>query len=164
VTEDAWRLTRVALLIEMVALSAVIVTMWLMWEFYGGDTVRYNEAFRQWLVASVMLGVVATVVGPWITLRGTRAAWSPAARRAAPFVGLASLVTGFLAFLAIGRGGFFALEALIGPIHHNSLWGLPVLLGALLAGFSGAAIGPILVLRAAQRCDAADGASRRPLW
>ena len=126
--------------------------MFLMWEFFPKrDVDHYNAVFIQVVVAPTLLAIAASIMGPWTLLRGKSASWSPSAMKAAPLVGLASVVGGLSGFLAVGIGGFAVLESLVGPIGHNSLLGVPVVLGAVIAGVGCAGLGPLLVIRAAGR-------------
>jgi hypothetical protein len=149
-----WRAAGLATLVQVLFMVIAVVGIGLFTESiaranYPVDT--FNS-LTNWAFALGSLGIiVGTIVVPWASLRRARQPWPPSVLRAAPFLGAASLVGSVIGFVMGGVGSNALLEAILGPIPHNSLLAIPVVGLSLIGLLGGSIVGGVLAVMASKK-------------
>jgi hypothetical protein len=149
-----WRAAGLATLVQVLLMLIAVVGIGLFTESlaranYPVDT--FNNLVRWAFAVGSLATIVGTIVVPWASLRRTPKRWPPSVLRAAPFLGAASLVGSVVGFAMCGVGANVFLEAVSGPIPHNSLLEIPMVGLSLIGLLTGSIIGGVLAIMASKK-------------
>jgi hypothetical protein len=151
---DDWRAAGLATLAQVILMVIAVAGIALFTESiaranYPVDT--FNRLVRRAFVLGSLAIVVGTIVVPWASLRRSPQRWPASVLRAAPFLGPASLVGSVLGFVLCGVGANVLLEAVWGPIPHNTLLEIPMVGLSLIGVLTGSIIGGVLAVMASKK-------------